>query len=1707
MSKTEGRAAEPSLIVGVGASAGGLRAFQELIATIPAESEFAFILAQHFEPQRESSLAQILSSGSAQPVVEAVDGEPICRGSIYVVPAGVTPRVERGRLRLEPLEQGEHSFAILDELFSSLAAEYGPRAAVIVLSGTGSDGARGVREVRRAGGLPVVQAPETAQYQGMPKNVASLGGADLVVPIVEMYTFLRRFSELPIELRGSNPLSGPDDAASMEVPDAAGLKELARILRQSSNFELEGYKRGTILRRISRRMSLSGFRDFSDFLEMLRENPRAREQLLNDLLISVTEFFRDSASFEALRSEVIDPTVRRLAPGQTLRAWVAGCATGEEAYSIAMLLLEGIEAHQEKELQVQVFATDIDEASLAVARRGIYPLSAASSIGVERVDEFFHREERHLQVTSRLRDVVAFARHDVVVDPPFSRMHLVSCRNLLIYLKPQRQERVLEHLHFALQPKGYLFLGISETVARKSPLFSAVHAQSHIYKKVGTSTRPRQSSPHYQPMDRHILNRANEHLRRQRLDTIQAQQAILAALAPPTMVVSAANIIMYSQGDLGAYLQFPQGQPELDLLHVVEPALLSPLQTLINRCRRHQETAQVVARGPLSRSGPVRLVAHPAPELEEGAVIVSFFPIEESDDRREEQEQPHYQDEPLLEQLEQELSDTREELRTTVEQLEISNEDLRALHEESLSMNEELQAANEEMEATSEELRSLNEELVAVNRELREKIELLEEANNDLSNFFSSSRIATIFVDRSRRVVRMTPAAQRLFGASRSLIGRTLEEIDDCLLQDHLVEEVQEVLTHLAPQSRELKRSDDRWFTRQILPYRTEDERIIGVVITFVDVTELKRAAERLSAREHQQAVVARLGLQSLDDMDLQRFMDQVVREIQHTMDVDLCMILEAKPDSERLLLRAGAGLQVGLVGHTTVSAEVSGQAGFTLRSHRPIVVGDLNEEPRFAATAVLREHDIVSGISCAIRNADGVYGVLGAHTQYRREFTDHDANFLQSMAALIAAGVSRHYQQVRAKIESETGRIIATAIDIKEAMGKIHQVFFRHLDTVLGEYWMQERDGGEWQRLLVSVDEGRAGFDRAALEAAADSMSPDVLERVLKSDHPEWMTSFGGEPDLVRTTSREDPLLRSGLAIPVLMQEKTQGVHIIYSEQRLVLDPSFSEGLLALSRTLGEYVLRSRAEGEQLRNAARYSEIFETVGVGLLEEDYSLVCKELVGLEEKGVSSPEALRTYLIENPHYTSELIDAVRIINVNEAAVRLLDSQEKPELMESLNEIFTAASREIFIEGLCALIAGQQSFSAESQVRSLQGEMIDIKLTLRFPEPHQGHHRVLTSFVDITENKRYQAELQMASEQKDRFLAMLGHELRNPLAAVYMATQTLSLIDIEDETLTQVRRILDRQTSHMSRLLDGLLDVSRVIRGKITLEEEILDIRSVIQDVLQDLQIMIQASGLRVGHDLPDEPLYVKGDRVRLTQIVDNLLSNALKYTKPPGVVIISARHEGDDIVMAVEDSGIGIDEELLPHIFDTFRQSQQSIDRSAGGLGLGLSLIKGLVELHGGEVWAESEGKNQGARFMVRLPQVAPGPEESAPEVASAHQPRRVLIIEDNRDIADSMARLLELRGAQVAVAYDGPQGLEMAHEFGPDLILCDIGLPGGMSGFDVARQLREEERFEDIRLIAITGYGRREDQQRSLDAGFDRHLTKPVDFQALQQLLE
>ncbi len=826
-------------LVAIGASAGGLEAIESFFSNVPAQSGMAFVVVQHFAPGHRSMMDAILAKHTAIEIAMIEDGMLIAPNMIYLQPSGHNTGISEDRFHLSEAGNIRAENLPIDHFFRSLAESRKEKAVCVVLSGTGTDGTQGMKAIKAVGGMAMAQEERQAKYSGMPKSAIDTGLVDFVLPVEKMPEAIAKYIQHPLISR----IQAPPPKPHAETEGA--LKKVFVLLKSTTGHDFSEYKQTTIRRRIERRMAVNAVDSMVDYAKLLERDQNELELLFGDMLISVTRFFRDPEAYEALARMAVPAILSSKTGGSELRIWVVGCATGEEAYSLAILLTEMIE-ETGKRIDVQVFASDIDARAIEHARKGIYPAGIAQDVSEQRLERFFIQTDSVYRIKKSIRDRVVFALHDVTKDPQFSRIDLLSCRNMLIYMNRELQARVLPVFHYSLADNGVLFLGSSESVGDLAGDFRTMDSRNKIYQKVGTVSPAATAHMH----ERVANSQTAPHPAKAVAPVKTLGERILVEnFSPPAVLVTERMEVRHIYGEVEPFLTFASGEASLNVLQIARNGIRPRLAASLAQAIR--ENTQVTAQQVSIKSGDsvlmLDIVVHPI--YEPGQAQRLMLVVFKEKDRRRNKEKKGNPDVPAEERVDetdalaQELKATKEYLQTTIEELQTSNEELR-------STNEELQSTNEELESSREELQSTNEELSTVNSELQNNVEELTQRSNDLNNLLSSTDIATIFLDTELRIKRFTPTTVKVFRLQEGDIGRPIGDITSKIVSSNIYQVAAEVLDTLVRKDIEVVAEDERWYMVSVLPYRTLDFTIEGVVLTFSEITDLKRALREYESAE-----------------------------------------------------------------------------------------------------------------------------------------------------------------------------------------------------------------------------------------------------------------------------------------------------------------------------------------------------------------------------------------------------------------------------------------------------------------------------------------------------------------------------------------------------------------------------------------------------------------------------------------------------------------------------------------------------------------------------------------------------------------------------------------------------------------------------------------------------------------------------------------
>jgi two-component system CheB/CheR fusion protein len=848
-------------IVAIGASAGGLEALEQFLSNVPEKCGLAFIVIQHLDPTQRGMLPELLQRITKMKVLQVEDHMALKAECVYVIPPNTSMSVLKRVLYLfEPIEARGLRLPI-DFFFRSLADDQQERSIGLILSGMGSDGTEGLRAIKEKNGIVMVQEPSTAKYDSMPRNAIESVNIDIVAPV----------SELPrklIDLLKRSP--GSRNIPDLDIKDKSSLEKIIILLRNRTGNDFSLYKNNTIYRRIERRMGIHNIKQISSYVHFLQENPSELDILFKELMIGVTKFFRDSKLWDKLRDKIIPDMLAMLPEGSVLRAWVPGCSTGEEAYSLAITFKEAIETnYSHGGFSLQIFATDLDQDAIGIARKGVFPVSISADVSSNRLDRFFNVTDEGYRLNTEIREMVVFAQHNIIMHPPFTRLDILSCRNLLIYMNSELQRKLIGLFYYSITHDGIMVLGTAETLGTQSHLFTAIDSKLKIFRRI-ESNLVTDVYDFPSSFSRNLKTNIATPMSVKSAYNIQtlANQLLLQHFAPAGVLVNENGDIIYISGHTGKYLEPAVGKANLNIFAMLREGLREQFPLAFRKAIISKESVVLhnikVGTNGGARTLNINIQWIDKPESLRGTLLIVFIDVAESVDIKVKAKHGLKTENSIrYTEMEQELQHVREQMQSTLEEMQTSQEELKSTNEELQSTNEELQSTNEELTTSKEEMQSLNEELQTVNAELQSKVDEFSRVNNDMKNLLNSTDIATLFLDKELRIRRYTNQSTKIFKLIKGDIGRPLTDLVSELIFPDLASDALEVLSTLVFIQKNIPAKDGRWFSVRIMPYRTFDDRIDGLVITFFNISDLKEVEIKL----HQTEKINRLLVNSSSDI------------------------------------------------------------------------------------------------------------------------------------------------------------------------------------------------------------------------------------------------------------------------------------------------------------------------------------------------------------------------------------------------------------------------------------------------------------------------------------------------------------------------------------------------------------------------------------------------------------------------------------------------------------------------------------------------------------------------------------------------------------------------------------------------------------------------------------------------------------------------
>ena len=1583
-------------VVGIGASAGGIEALSRLLRALPEKTHFSYVIAQHLSAEHPSMLTDILGRETPLPVMELEDGFAPAPNTIYITPAAANVLFEDGVFRLKETTVRGTPKPSIDLLFRSLAMDLGEQAIGIVLSGTGTDGAEGVKAIKQAGGYVLVQSLDTAKYTGMPQAAADTGAADEILPPEGIAEALTRFSEhLPMPVALS--------ALPQNLGKHTELERMVRLVRTRTGVDLGLYKEATMLRRLQRRLQERHVASLGEYLTLLESRLEEAEALVNTLHIVVTSFFRDTEAFSALGT-FIQLLVERKPTDEALRIWVAGCATGEEAYSVGMLVLEAMR-EQTKHLKVQIYATDVNLDALASARRGVYSSSAIELLDRALLQRYFHKVKDCYQVNQMLRELVVFAKHDVIKDPPFLHLDMVSCRNLLIYFKNDVQGRVLETFHYALRSYGYLFLGRSETTHCRERLFVTVSKPAKLYQR-----KPGDSS-YIPPIQRLgngggavsaiAIEQRSPGILERILDSLQQ------SYVPPGLLLDERLDIRRILGKGGQYLRHKEGQTSLNAVELIPKHLGLDLRALVAKAKRsgmpvHGRTVKYRLD---TEEVAVRLVVRPL--VDDGAellYLVLFEPQHLSTPVADHSASLGPADEDSVRALEHELAATREHLQTVVQELETTNEELQSTNEELQSANEELQSTNEELETSNEELQATNEELSTVNQELQGRSEQLALVNSDLQNIKDSLPYPIIAIDNALCVKLFNQEAQRIFSLSNEDIGKNVATVQALVGVSGLVEHLDQVIRIPQPFEKQISVPGD--YLMRIQPYVGTKHHGAGAILTFWDNAEIINAQKELRESENR-----------------------------------LQQILNHSPLWDYVKDRGGRYLLINrrmleAIGYQ--AAEVIGRVDEELFSP------EITHIFRQADHQALTSEKVIEIEHCLHIGGREVI-LLASH------FTLRDAAGIAYAVCMKALDITaRKANEMLVNLQSQALNASANGIAITTGSDDFPIVYVNKAFSSMSGYTLEECRGRSFGFLFQALEEDQAP---ALASIHAGMQNGKAVHTLVRSRHKNG-TMFWNELSIYPITD-EHQQISHFVAVQNDVSEQVKARHELAENER------------------------------RLRHAQLYAQVWS------FEWD----------MEE------DRFQSLNIANDIFGQ--IEAIQIPNLR-SFLRLLHQDDRHSVYSAMIACRDGKADALDIEyRLHDDLLGDRWLHTRAAV-----------------DCENGRQRKLLGLTqDITERKLGELHLaaarddaEKANRAKNEFLSRMSHELRTPLNAILGFAQLLEVDEQQSETHRDSIQEILRAGWHLLALINDILDLSRLETGRLEVQRELVDTKSVIEECISALMPTTRPRQISISKEL-DAGMLVWADRTRLKQVLLNIISNAIKYNRDQGTVVIRSKPgKNGNAYIIIADSGIGMSEEQTKRLFQPFERLGREMSE-VDGVGIGLSLSQQLLDMMHGTVQVEST-PGKGSVFTVMLPlhddvddagyggMIAPPPSvpaEAGEVPALSHDNFiKVLYIEDNPANLMVMRRLMDSHpNIALAEANTGRLGIELALATQPQLILLDLHLPD-MTGFEVLKRLRAEPECTHTPIIAVSADAGVSRIKEALGIGFDDYVVKPFRLADLER---
>ena len=1653
-------------VVGIGASAGGLNALDELFDHLPSDSGAAYVVIQHLSPDYKSLMKELLERHTDMTIYRIKEGMELQPNSVYLIPPGQNLLVSGKTLHLQKRKQDrndryELNFPI-DIFFDSLAKNYQEKAIGVILSGSGTDGTKGLKKIKEAGGLAFVQEASTAEFDGMPRSAISSTMVDSILPLKDLAEIIY------------NCIIGDPEAHSIKLQEEdllsdRVLRRISGILMEQENLNFAHYKARTISRRIHRRFLIRGLNDIKEYVELLENDVEERNSLCKDLLINVTSFFRDAEAWLSIENTVLPAIIEQAEPHQELRFWVAACSTGQEAYSLAILIHEAIQL-SDKPLTVKMFATDIDRAALEIASAGKYPLSIAEEIPHTKLNRYFIAQDNCYQVTRTLREMIIFSYHDLTKDAGFTRMNLVSCRNALIYMQSSLQDKVVRDLHFALVHRGTLFLGEAETPGSFGSEFYPLNKKWKLYQKRRNVRLPINVRHSFRAIPRHSLSSKvkpdqyfQESVKEKTLKSIlQADKAIALA-------INRENQLLYVCGDAQHIFKTPDGEVTRDITKMVVLPLQLPLNTAIHRAKKKKEPVAYrnIKLNIASAIYQINLqVFPPDADSHDDLFIIKIEPEETPSMLPVEEFETNTQAQQRINELELELQYTRENLQAIVEELESSNEEQQA-------SNEELIASNEELQSTNEELHSVNEEIHTVNAEYQSKIQELTELGNDIDNLLQSTKIGVIFLDRELKIRKFTPAATEVIALRHTDVERPLEDLFWKIECSDLLNLLHQVLETRESQELEVRlKQAAEYFLMGINLYQTDKVEEEGLVLTFVKISETKKAQLALKERERSFQAIFNSTFQFIGVL------------------TPAGITLEA---NQTILDFGGISLD-DVLGKPFWTAKWWSINEATQQQLKNAIARAAEGEFVRYEVDVIGVEERVATIDFSIKPVFDEAGKVVQLIPEGREISE-------------LKKTREELKQTNLDLENRVAERTQTLTLFSARLQVIHRLAISHHQEIEDLF----------------VDYLRAGCHMLNLSTGIISqVSPDYLYKVVAVESPLDIV-VGYEVSCADTYCAEVIETQATVTFNRVGEIEAMKNHPVYLDLKLesfISTPIFVNGQLYGTLNFSDTNPRKQEFTEEEK------EIVELMARDIGNSIAAVQAEE--ALKESEIRFRNTFEQVAVGVAHVSP----GGRFLKVNQRLCDILAYDNNTLLNQTFMEITHPEDLTIDIELVQKMLTGEiNNYSLEKRYVKSDRSIVWSNLTVSLVRNNLGHPEYFISVIeDISDRKQAEAaleesrmKLKQANQAKDNFIAHMSHELRTPLTNILGFSK---LLHKKDSLLPSKRlyyaNIVHQSGEHLLALINDILDFSRITASQLKLESENFNLISFLWQVTSALRIRAQEKGIKLSSIFsPALPITVNGDFNRLRQVLYNLIGNAIKFTDQGGVTLkVSCIPLDTDAESAktanvthirfeVEDTGIGIAQDKLSNIFAPFEQLNSNTAKHKG-TGLGLTISQNIVGLMNSKIFVESEeGRGSKFWFDLDLPSVA----ENLPIICSSSgwqqnrqlkTPQKILVVDDSEESRILLDGLLQPLGFIVEQANNGAVAIGVAKIFQPDAILTDLIMPV-MDGKEMIARIKQQPQLKHIPIFMISANSQMIVKPDEVDC--EEFLPKPFDLEKLLDLLE